>query len=48
MSSLCPMGLRVKHLFESKADNIYTIESQSLQMVSEPILELGVGVCLAP
>ena len=34
--------------FGSKADNIYTVESRSLQMVSEPILDPSVGVCLAP
>ena len=29
-------------------DNIYIIRYESLQMVSEPIIDFDVGVCLTP
>ena len=35
-------------LFGFKVDNIYTVGSGLLQMVSEPIPDPDVGVCLAP
>ena len=34
--------------FGPKTDNIYMVGCESLQMISESILDLGVGVCLAP